>query len=134
MRNCIDWLGVREANEDCLRGEHISLQTLQQCILVRGEFIQSGHFVKKSLLGTAQSVADYASGNNVPSLLFDGRRVACQLPTLTVVAAASRANSLRQCVRCLRAFKLSYRNGMTERGLPSGVMKAVVCSHIHVLF
>lgn len=55
--------------------------------------------------------------NNVPSLLFDGYelRAACLLLT---VAAASGADSLLQRVRFLRAFKLSYRNGMTDGGLP----------------
>lgn len=78
MTSCIDWSGARGANEkryerrtrfstDCT-----IIHVIQVCNLSN-----PGHFVKESLKGTVHTGGDYATGNNVPSLLFDGRKWSC---------------------------------------------------------
>lgn len=68
----------------------------------------------------------------MPSLLFDGRkiRVARLLPTL---ATAQSASSLRQSLRIHVSEPLNFLIEMAlHTGSPFGVLKAVVCSYIHL--
>lgn len=78
-----------------LRAERVSLLTLQSCVFSKCVIYPIWPLCKEISLGTVQSVGDYATGNNVPSLLFDSRkiRVACPLPASAATVAVSRANT-----------------------------------------